>query len=157
MIWPACYGWHHCTISGVLRNVNAYWNDRGWNFNANPIDYPNDWNADNRFVSRNYLCSPEVAFGSLLSMPFFQPPSILPLSSSSWASSEYFSVGISFNSHDVCKRNFRISSFDMQMSMPRVFFSTERNEARKMFSSNSTNCRSILYPMPYLSTRGKFL
>jgi len=42
-----------CTITLVLRTVNVNWNDDGWNVDANPVDNPNDWNADNLVFSRN--------------------------------------------------------------------------------------------------------
>lgn len=155
MIWFARYRWHHRTIFGVLRAVNANWNDDGWNFNANPLD--NDWNDNNRFVSRNYRCSPEDGLGSLLSIPFFQPPSILPISSNCPEMIEYFSVGISFNSQDVCRRNFIISSLDMQRFIPSTFLSITRKDVRYTCSRNSMKCKSVLYPMPHRSTRGKFL
>ena len=35
----------------IYGDVN--WNDDGWNLNANPIDNPNRWIADNQVVSRN--------------------------------------------------------------------------------------------------------
>lgn len=38
----------------TLRAVNVNWNDNGWNVNANSVENPNEWNADNRVFSRNY-------------------------------------------------------------------------------------------------------
>jgi len=41
--------------TNVLWAVNANWNDDGLNVEANSLDNPNDWNADNRFLSRNSI------------------------------------------------------------------------------------------------------
>lgn len=71
-------------IDGILHKlwaVNTNWNDDGWKFNANPIDNPNDWNADNQVFGRNYFLSPTPAVGVFASKPFFQPPTIFPISS----------------------------------------------------------------------------
>jgi hypothetical protein len=71
-------------MDGILHElwaVNANWNDDGWNVNANSIDNPNDWNADNQVFSRNYFLSPTPVVGVFASRPFFQPPTILPTSS----------------------------------------------------------------------------
>src|SRR3989344_3290660 len=46
----------------VLWAVNANWNDDGWNVEANSPSNPNEWNADNEFVSRNPLLSPRILF-----------------------------------------------------------------------------------------------
>ncbi len=57
--------------AGVLRSVNANWNDDGWNVNANSISNPNRWNAGNQVFSRNcYLSSAtqqKFSFGVLFS------------------------------------------------------------------------------------------
>lgn len=39
----------------TLWAVNANWNDDGWNVEANSIENPNEWNADNQAFSRNSL------------------------------------------------------------------------------------------------------
>jgi hypothetical protein len=44
--------------TNVLWAVNANWNSDGLNVEANSLDNPNDWNADNRFLSRNSIFSP---------------------------------------------------------------------------------------------------
>lgn len=76
------------------RAVNANWNadNGGWNVNANEVDNPNTWNADNQVVSRNYLLSPTYFGGSFVCNPRFQPPSIRPISSNLSESSAYLSV-----------------------------------------------------------------
>ena len=40
--------------------VNANWNsdNGGWNINANSIENPNRWNADNQVLSRYSFLSP---------------------------------------------------------------------------------------------------
>lgn len=76
----------------ILRAVDANWNDDGWNLNANSVENPNDWNAENRVVSRNYGRSPGLWFGSLSRMPRFQPPSIRPTSSIWIERAEYLVV-----------------------------------------------------------------
>jgi hypothetical protein len=37
--------------------VNANWNDDSWNVNANSVENPNEWNAGNRLISRDYFLS----------------------------------------------------------------------------------------------------
>jgi len=41
--------------TNVLWAVHAYWNGGGLYVEANSLDNPNDWNADNRFLSRNSI------------------------------------------------------------------------------------------------------
>ena len=84
-----------------LRAVNANWNvDNGyWNVNANSVENPNEWNADNRVFSRNYCISPVYLAGVFICRPRFQPPSIRSISSSVNNNSEYFPVATSLSSH----------------------------------------------------------
>ena len=56
--------------TGTLRAVAAYWNDDGWNVNANAVTNPNTWNDDNQVFSRNCRMIPpaisrEVCFQGL--------------------------------------------------------------------------------------------
>ncbi len=41
--------------TNVLWAVNANWNSDGLNVEANSLDNPNEWNTDNRFLSRNSI------------------------------------------------------------------------------------------------------
>ena len=80
---------------GVFYTVNANWNSDGWNLNVYSVENPNEWNADNQIISRNYCFSPVHFTGVLFCKPFFQPPSIRPTSSNLLDISIYFSLGIS--------------------------------------------------------------
>ncbi|OGY43204.1 MAG: hypothetical protein A2820_01005 [Candidatus Buchananbacteria bacterium RIFCSPHIGHO2_01_FULL_40_35] len=61
--------------------MNANWNsDNGcWNVNANSVEVPNEWNAGNQVLSRYYFLSSAFLAEVFAIMPFFQPPSILPI------------------------------------------------------------------------------
>lgn len=111
--------------SAVLRAVNVNWNDDGWNVNANSVENPNRWNADNRIFSRNYCVSPVptdlLGTGVLLCSPFFHPPSCRPISSSFKMSSEYFPVRMSLLSHAICRKNFVISRCEMVCESMTIF------------------------------------
>ena len=55
----------------TLRAVNVNWNDDGWNVNANSVENPNEWNADNRVFSRNSLSFSCRSGGSFHFQPSF--------------------------------------------------------------------------------------
>lgn len=78
----------------VFWAVNCNWNGDDWNVNANSVENPNEWNSGNQVFSRNSYISPAHPAGVLFKRPFFQPPSIRPISSSRDDRSAYFSVGI---------------------------------------------------------------
>ena len=143
--------------TNVLRAVNANWNDDGWNLNANSVENPNEWNAGNRVVSRNYGRSPGLRFGSLSRMPRFQPPSMRPISSIWMESAEYLVVWMSFVSQASCKRNFKVSSFEMHVPRPSILLAIDIKLVSDIFSKNFMKCASITLPNPYRSTRGKSL
>ncbi len=58
------------TKIGVLRAVNANWNDDGWNVNANSVENTNDWNAGNRVFSETLILLPSIC-GSFLFVVLF--------------------------------------------------------------------------------------
>ena len=73
--------------TNVLWAVNANWNSDGLNVEANSLDNPNEWNADNRFLSRDSYLFPSPPGGWFFAnMPFFHPPTIRPISSISFPS-----------------------------------------------------------------------
>ena len=75
--------------TNVLWAVNANWNSDGLNVEANSIDNPNEWNAGNRFLSRNpifFSPAPDYRGGFFVSKPFFHPPTMRPISSTSFPS-----------------------------------------------------------------------
>ncbi len=72
-------------VAHKLWAVNANWNGDGWNVNANSVENPNRWNADNEFVSRYSFLSPPVG-GVFARRPLRHPPIILPISSTRTAS-----------------------------------------------------------------------
>lgn len=39
-------------VNGVLWTVFGYWSGDGWDFDADPLDYPDRWCDGNRFLSR---------------------------------------------------------------------------------------------------------
>lgn len=111
----------------VLRAVNVNWNNDGWNINANSVENPNRWNDGNQVFSRNYCFSPPTLVeGVLLWSPFFQPPSIRPISSSFKRSSEYFSVVMSLLSQASWVKNLTTSSRVMALPSKGIFCSGGR-------------------------------
>ncbi len=74
-----------CTL--VLWTVNANWNDDGWNVEANSVDNPNRWIAGHQVLSRNsYLFPSPFGGGFFAKIPLFHPPTIRPISSTSFPS-----------------------------------------------------------------------
>jgi len=122
--------------------VNVNWNDDGWNVNANALD-DNRWNDDNQVFSRNYWSSPAFFAGVLLSMPFFQPQSILPTSSIFASKAEYCGVVRSLFSQVICKKNLKISSPVTAFVSRGSFCSGDMKLDKKISSSVSRNARSI--------------
>ena len=61
------------TCHTKLWAVNANWNDDGWNLNANSVENPNDWNADNLIFSRYSRLSPPSHYGGVFLYHFFSP------------------------------------------------------------------------------------
>lgn len=124
--------------TGMLRTVNVNWNDDGWNVNANEVSNPNSWNDDNQVFSRNYCFSPllvgGVFFSKFFSMPFFQPPNILPISCKCSESAEYFSFVTHLFSHAICKKNLTPSSLDIAITKRVALVSGGRYMEIKMFS-----------------------
>lgn len=72
-------------LEGLLHRVsvvNVNRNDRRWNVNANRLDNPNRWNAENRFFSRNYFISSAQFWAEVfVSINFFHPASSFPINS----------------------------------------------------------------------------
>lgn len=58
----------------VLWAVNCNWNGNGWNCNANSVDNPNEWNADNQVISRNYYFSSQLLRLGIFCLQPFLPP-----------------------------------------------------------------------------------
>lgn len=154
MIWRVVIRMVWCTR--VLRAVNVNWNDDGWNVNANSVENPNEWNADNQVFSRNCYFSPQFVVGEFfVCSPFLHPPSIRPISSSLVDNSENLSVGISLLSHASCAKNLSTSSLEIDRRNIIIFCSGGRYEATKLNSRTSRKADSIFWPMPSRSTLGK--
>ena len=68
-------------------------------------------------------CSPTHLVEVLFKRPFLQPPSILPISSSSSESSEYLSVVISLRSQAIWTKNFKLSILEIFYTRDIIFFS----------------------------------
>ena len=94
----------------ILRTVNVNWNNDSWNVNANPIDNPNDWNANNQVFSRNFYFSLTDYVRVFASNPFFQPPTIFPSSCKCSDKIEYLFVSSSFVSQAIMRKNLSESS-----------------------------------------------
>src|SRR3989344_6827494 len=68
------------------------------------------WNAGNQVLCPgNAQSFSRLEGGSFVSSPFFQPPSIRPISLSSPESSRYFLLSISLLSQPICRKNLRRS------------------------------------------------
>ena len=96
--------------------MNVNWNSDNdkWNVNDWTLDENCNWNAGNRVFSRNIIFLLRFYFWEVFfSNPFFQPPSILPISSSCVNRAKYFSVGTHLFSQAICKKNFTLSSFEI--------------------------------------------
>lgn len=94
------------TKSFVVRVAYVYWNaDNGkWNCNCNELD---NWNDGNEVLACYKFVSPLIYFGGVfVSKPFFQPPSIRPISASCSDKSPYLSVGKHLFSQAICAKNF---------------------------------------------------
>lgn len=138
------------------RAVYWNWNDNGWNVNANEVPNSNRWNDGNEFVSRNYCFSPPLFCGGVLfNNPFFQPPSIRPISSKCFDNSVYFEVGSNFSSQASWIKNFRTSTLEIVFPKTMIFCSVGKYEAIKVNSKTERNNSSIFVPTPRRSTLGK--
>ena len=87
--------------------------------------------------------------------PFFQPPSILPTSSSFSESIVYFSVGINLFSQAIWQKNFKISTLDMILPNSNILGSGGRYMQEKLSSRIFRNVLSIFWPRPSRSMRGR--
>lgn len=65
MIWFVVDRKVFCTIE--LFAVYANWNvnNGGWNVNANSVANPNEWNAGNMVMSRNYYFFSSTLYGGV--------------------------------------------------------------------------------------------
>ena len=102
MVWQMVVQMIFCTF--FVANVNV--NSGELKVNVNRFSNDNVWNASNRnrvvvpqLTNFSYQMLVGVLFCNLFSIPFFQPPSILPISFSFSEISAYLSVGISLLSH----------------------------------------------------------
>lgn len=137
----------------IVWAVNANWNDDGWNLNANPVSNPNEWNADNRVVSRYSFLSPLPVSGVLLRIPLRHPPVMRPISSTAPASSPYCVVGINLLSHAICKKNRNESAIQIALPSNPGLLVVSTKLALRNVSRRSSNNASIRAPMPNLSSR----
>ena len=104
------------------------------------------------------LCFSHHFFGgSFVSKPFFQPPSIRPISPSFRVSSECLSVGTSLLSQASWIKNLSTSILDIAFASTRILGSSGRYADWKVSSRTERKFCSILLPIPSLSTFGKFL
>ena len=117
--------------------ANANDNDRRLKANVNKFSNDNVWNSENRnriVVPRNSMFLLHLFGGVFFSRPFFQPPSILPISSRFPESVEYFSLGIHLFSQAICRKNFTPSSLEIAVRRRAIFVSGGRYIDIKIFS-----------------------
>lgn len=151
--WPSLVLWM-ASRTKHLWAVNANWNDDELNVEANSLDNPNDWNAGNRFLSRNsHLSSPPKGGDVFVCSPRFQPPTILPISSMSFPSEMKWLCAIRSDSHAIWRKN-RTESIWRNASLRAGTFSVSvAYAAFRSASSKSSQRTSILSPIPNLSER----
>jgi len=119
------------------------WNDKR-KLNLNLRD--NRWNRNYRVLAfRKSLYSPAYC-GSFFFSSFFQPPSILPTSSSSAEIWINFLLSSTFNCQAICKKNFARSSLIFAFSRIGNLFSREEWAEIKRSSLVSSRCKSIFRP-----------
>ena len=107
-------------------------------------------------LSRNYRSSPLASgWRSFDSKPFFQPPTIRPISSVFSDISRYFLLSKAFNSQETCRKNLRTSIFFIIKSMVDNFSLWLWYLPMKRFSRISINKISILSPNVYRKFLGK--
>ena len=102
--------------------MNANWNSYYgyWNVEANSVENPNEWNDGNQILSR--YCFLSSAFAEvLLIIPFFHPPTILPIFSISTATDIYCLSGIRCVSHKSWTKK-RSESIFFDISSSRITF-----------------------------------
>lgn len=112
--------------------------------NVNSFSNDNVWNAKyrHRVVSLKLYVSPPFYFGGVFffvffSRPFFQPPSILPISCNWVDSAVYFSSFIHLFSQAICKKNLTPSSLEIAIIRRDILVSVGRYIEMKMFSSSA--------------------
>ena len=89
--------------------LNRDGNERNLNLNIRE----NRWNDNCRFLAfRNSLHSPALP-EFFVCTPLVHPPSILPMSFSGAETAAYLVLSSTLSSHEICKKNFRISSFTL--------------------------------------------
>ena len=101
---------------------------------------PSYGGSETKHFSANYFC------GVLFSSPFFHPPSILPISSSWVESVAYLSLEMHLFSHEIWRKNFTPSSFEIEVVSLFIFCCPERYWETKIFSSSSKKYPSIFSP-----------
>src|SRR5258706_9422313 len=105
--------------------LNVWRNDDGeLNLNVNKVNLDNKYDAGNGVLVRNTNFSPNhFGWEFFVSMPFFHPPSIRPISSRFSESCTYFSLGTMRASHAIESKNFTKSSSPMARARITAFSS----------------------------------
>lgn len=145
------------TYRTKLWAVNANWNDDGWNLNANSVENPNDWNADNQVFSCYSRLSSAYTAEVFFTISFLQPPIFLPIVSSSVPKDMYCSFDIKRFSQSNWTKNLMSSTFTIAISSNDIFCFDSEKEALLKAVSKSRKALSILEPSPKRSVRGIFL
>jgi len=142
--------------NGNLNCVVLWSNDGVRNFNLNWID--NHWNDNYRFVGsrKNSSFSPDYLVGGVSFLTYLlHPPIILPISANCLDKREYFLSSNIFKSHNICKKNFRLSKDITSWLICSDLLSLSAYLASKECSRHSVNKLSILIPSVYLLTLEK--
>lgn len=115
------------TLYILVVNVDVH--SRGLNVNVNRFENDNVWNAEyaHRVVSPQLCYFSLICFGGVfISSPFFQPPSIRPISSSCSDKEEYLALGRHLFSQASCRKNLRLSSFKIAIDNCADFLSFDK-------------------------------
>ena len=141
------YGWRftHCYLT-----FNRWNDDRNVNCNRNDNDWNDNWFLSGVPASRNSLHFSPVPRGMgefcFVSCPF-QPPSILPTSSSFEESNTYCLFCNDLASHRTISNSFAVSSLRMASRTHGAFSPRGRKAAYAVDSIISTSSESIFPPM----------
>lgn len=142
--------WHRRNEAHIVA-VNCNFDGSKWNFNCNELDENGNWNEGSQFSSPETVdrAQPSNYRGfSLSTMPFLQPPSILPISSSCSPIVLKFLLPnpSALPSQATCTRNFKRSSVAIDSTIYFSFWSALLKYARYDDSKRFKNLFSILFP-----------
>gem|GEM_PF-5687180 len=152
VVWMASH-------TNVLWAVNANWNsgNDGWNVEANSVENPNRWSADNQVVSRNSRLFPSPLGGGFFAIiPLFHPPTMRPISSTSFPSDIKWLCAMSPDSHAIWIKKRTASTARIASSSGGNFWSIDAYAVLRSASNKLSQSLSIRSPIPKRSERAIF-